>query len=130
MALDWAFVGFGALGEDIGQLVAMSLLLPGADAGRAAELGETVLDGYLVGLREAGWQGNPHVVRLGDALGAALRRGVLAPRLDLDLTGSPEGRLFDGDDVAADVERRTLVTYYLLDLADEARALIASLGMA
>jgi hypothetical protein len=57
VALDWAFVGTGAIGEEIGQLVAASLLHAGADVSRAAELGETVLDGYLEGLRDASWRG-------------------------------------------------------------------------
>jgi hypothetical protein len=53
--LDWAFLGDGALGEDVGNLVpeaAFDLWLPAA---LLPEIDRLVFDGYVAGLREAGW---------------------------------------------------------------------------
>lgn len=63
--LDWAFVGEGALGEDIGNLIPDSvfdLLLPHDLLG---ELDSRLTTAYLEGLREAGWNGDGRLVRLG-----------------------------------------------------------------
>lgn len=81
VALDWALIGIGAIGQEIGQLVAGSLLPPGTDVSHAVDLGETVLDGYLDGLRDAGWRGDARLVRLGYSASAALRWGLRAPGL-------------------------------------------------
>jgi hypothetical protein len=63
--LDWAFVGDGALGEDIGNLIPDSvfdLLLP---HDLLDELDARLTSAYLEGLREAGWSGDERLVRLG-----------------------------------------------------------------
>ena len=63
--LDWAFVGDGAVGEDIGNLVpdcTFDLLYPSAIL---TELEQRVFDAYVSGLRSAGWQGDRQLVRLG-----------------------------------------------------------------
>jgi thiamine kinase-like enzyme len=63
--LDWAFVGDGALGEDIGNLVLDSVydLLLHHDL--LDELDARLTSAYLQGLREPGWNGNARLVRLG-----------------------------------------------------------------
>jgi hypothetical protein len=63
--LDWGFVGDGAIGEDIGNLVpdsVMDLLLPYQ---LLDELDTRLTRAYLRGLRDAGWDGDQRVVRLG-----------------------------------------------------------------
>jgi hypothetical protein len=63
--LDWAFVGDGALGEDIGNLIpdaVFDVLLP---HDLLDELDERLTRAYLGGLREAGWTGDVRLVRLG-----------------------------------------------------------------
>jgi hypothetical protein len=63
--LDWAFVGDGALGEDVGNLVpdcVFDLLLP---HGLLDELDAKLTVAYLRGLRDAGWHGDDRLVRLG-----------------------------------------------------------------
>jgi len=63
--LDWAFVGDGAVGEDPSNLVidsVMDLLWP---IDRLDELDQAVTEAYLDGLRDAGWRGDPRLVRLG-----------------------------------------------------------------
>jgi hypothetical protein len=63
--LDWSFVGDGALGEDIGNLIPDSVfdvLLPHE---LLDELDERLTSAYLGGLRDAGWSGDERLVRLG-----------------------------------------------------------------
>jgi len=124
VALDWSFVGYGALGVEIGHLVSAGLVFGWADVYRAPEAGDAVVDEYLAGLHEVGWRGDPRLVRLGYTTGAALRWGQRAPKLDLDAESPFELHSLDASQVASEVERRAAVTYYLLNLADEARALL------
>jgi hypothetical protein len=65
VAIDWAFVGQGPVGADLNPLVWMSIALGGVGLDRAQELEEVAFEGYLEGLRETGWRGDPRQVRLG-----------------------------------------------------------------
>jgi hypothetical protein len=67
VVIDWAFVGRGAIGADLSTLVWMSAALGGVGLDRAQVLKEIVMDGYLEGLRQAGWRGDAQQVRLGYA---------------------------------------------------------------
>lgn len=77
VAVDWAFTGIAAVGEEIANLLGASLIWLECDAGEAKSLDEAVLSGYLDGLREAGWQGDPRVARLGYTASCALRWGIV-----------------------------------------------------
>lgn len=63
--LDWAFVGDGAVGEDPGNLVPDAVLDHFVSAEDLPEFEAAVLDGYLDGLRQAGWAGDARLVQLG-----------------------------------------------------------------
>jgi hypothetical protein len=63
--IDWAFVGRGPIGADLSPLVWMSIALGGVERDKLHELEKVVFEGYLEGLRGAGWQGDPQQVRLG-----------------------------------------------------------------
>ena len=65
VVVDWAFVGRGSIGVDLSPLVWMSIALGGVGWDKAQELEEIVFEGYLEGLRDVGWQGDPQQVRLG-----------------------------------------------------------------
>jgi hypothetical protein len=65
VVIDWAFVGRGPIGADLNPLVWMSIALAGIGPDKAQELEEIVFEGYLEGLREVGWRGDPQQVRLG-----------------------------------------------------------------
>ena len=65
VAIDWAFSGIGAVGEEIVPLIAASLLFFAVEIERARELDATVFDAYLQGLSEAGHRAHrPKLVRL------------------------------------------------------------------
>lgn len=81
VAVDWAFAGIAALGEELAPLVIMS-----ATPENSAQLYETCLEGYLAGLGESGWHGDPDLVRFSSqaalfyryVFGAILGEGWLA----------------------------------------------------
>ena len=59
-ALDWAYTGIAAVGEELAPLIVMSSLMLNTD-----QLLEPCFEGYLAGLKESGWCGNPAQVRFG-----------------------------------------------------------------
>jgi hypothetical protein len=61
---DWAFYGDGALGEDIGNYLPDAVLDLFWPVERLPELADTCITNYLDGLHEAGWRGDPDLVRL------------------------------------------------------------------
>jgi hypothetical protein len=65
VAIDWAFVGHGPVGAELSPLILMSIALGGVGLDKLQELEQIAFDGYLEGLRQAGWRGNPRQVRLG-----------------------------------------------------------------
>jgi len=66
--LDWAFVGEGAIGEDIANLVIDSVTDGLVDGRLLPAIADTAIEGYLSGLRSGGWRGSPDAVR--DAIAA------------------------------------------------------------
>lgn len=72
IAFDWQMMGTGAVGEEIARLVWGGLKCNNVDPGQAKALDGAVFEGYVVGLRQAGWQGDERIVRYGYAAAAAL----------------------------------------------------------
>jgi hypothetical protein len=73
VAVDWAFAGRSAIGEELVPLVLASLMFYEVGLDKAQALEEIVFEGYLDGLRDAGWRGDSRQVRLGYAAAASLR---------------------------------------------------------
>ena len=59
-ALDWAYTGIAAVGEELAPLIVMSSFM--LDTGK---LLEACFEGYLAGLKESGWDGDQVQVRFG-----------------------------------------------------------------
>lgn len=84
VAIDWGMVGIGAIGEEMAPLVCSTVLWSsGVQADQLAQLDEIVFDGYLQGLHDVGWRGDPMQVRLGYTATVALRFGPLIPMLEI-----------------------------------------------
>ena len=95
--LDWAFVGTGALGEELAPLVAASVMFdPGARVESLPKLDEIALRGYLDGLHDVRWHGDRDEVRFVYATAAALRYCVGATGFILCDTDD-RGRFVVGD---------------------------------
>jgi hypothetical protein len=127
--LDWSFIGDGALGEDPGNLVPDGVFdhfLPGE---RIGELDRAVTDSYLGGLAEAGWDGDPRLVRLA-ICASAVKYHWLAPRMVMG-AGGPQ-REYGGAPVEETDEgyrQRGFALAHLCGMLDEARALERELGL-
>ncbi len=76
VAIDWAFVGHGAIGEELEPLICRSLDFDDVETTQAQELDGVVFASYLDGLCDTGWQGDPRQVRLGYTVAVTLRSWV------------------------------------------------------
>lgn len=74
--IDWAFAGSAAAGEEIAPLVASSLNFLEFDSAQAKALDQVVFEGYLEGLRDTGWRGDPRAVRSTYAVASILRYSI------------------------------------------------------
>jgi len=126
LAVDWVFAGIGAIGEEIANLLAASLIWFEYDAAEAGLLDEAVFAGYLDGLREAGWQGDARLVRLGYTAACALRWGVVGLWWLMSLNDNVKQADLEkkwGHPVPQLVSQWAKTTSYVLGLAREANQL-------
>ena len=126
VAIDWAYIGFGRIGEEAGILMANGLELLDIAGSQAQVLDENVFAAYLDGLHDAGWRGDVRLARLGYAVPASLGI-VLASFYWLEAMQSAEGLAFldsfFGYPLEALIDQwRGHITLFL-DLGDEALAL-------
>jgi len=63
--IDWSYAGQGAIGAEVVPLVLGTVGFLEVDLSQARELERIVLDGYVQGLRDVGWQGAPWQVEMG-----------------------------------------------------------------
>jgi hypothetical protein len=132
VAIDWAYAGQGAVGEELGQLVVASLYFFETVGIAPRDLAAACFAGYVAGLREAGWAGDEHLVRLGFAVDAALRHTVGLLRVILPLVADTARRPVVEDRFGRPLEEvvetwAELWTFQLA-LAEEARALLPAVG--
>jgi hypothetical protein len=76
VVIDWAFVGFGRGGEEIGMTLGNNLIWMEVAPDQAKALDEAVFGGYVEGLRSAGWKGDARLARLGYTVNAVLVEGL------------------------------------------------------
>jgi hypothetical protein len=128
---DWSHAGIGAVGEEIAPLVIASGTLMEIEMAELPELDGIVFDGYLEGLRDAGWRGDPRAARFGYAAGAALRYGVAntGANVSMLMDGSQHARWEQvfGCPVEHVADLWMEAGRFMLSLADEARGLMGAL---
>ena len=129
VAFDWALAGTGAVGQEVCPLIFVSLSWLDVDIKQARELQAAAIAGYVDGLRDAGWQGDPRMAQLGCFATAALQLGI-------SWTGAGGLSWFEdrekdiafpkriGHPLDQVVMQQARLLPYLLDIADEARKLI------
>jgi hypothetical protein len=76
IAVDWSFAGLAAVGTEIAPMVPASVWFFDAEPKEMERLGEVLFDGYVNGLRAAGWRGDERLVRFGYTAASALRYGL------------------------------------------------------
>jgi Phosphotransferase enzyme family len=127
VALDWSYAGIAPVGAELAPMVAGSVSFFDAEPERMRSIDEVVFAGYLRGLRAAGWDADPRLVRLGYTAAASLRYGLFPLgvfMLDEDLRAHFE-RVF-AHPVIEILDRWAEVAGFLLDQADEARRALRS----
>ena len=132
IAIDWSFVGSGAIGEELAPLIVMFRVAQDLQAEKAPDISELVFQGYREGLGDAGWHGDPRLVQLGFVIAASLRYGLMWPNVALHWSQLDEQQraqaersfgvtLEGGADLIAATIPRTL------QLVERARSLIDAL---
>ncbi|MDQ3701278.1 MAG: aminoglycoside phosphotransferase family protein [Chloroflexota bacterium] len=128
VGIDWEFAGHYAAGEEVGQTLSVASAFYDVEPADLPALDEALFAGYLAGLRDAGWGGDPRQVRFALAAHAALRNafnavGASVPE-DARRAAAQQTYGRTWEELA---ERRAAVRPFLLERADEARHLMGTL---
>ena len=129
--LDWAFAGDGAIGEDIGNLIPDSVLDLLFSHDLLDELDARLTSAYLGGLREAGWNGDERLARLGICASAVKYDWLTA--FCLEHAGDTEHLDYGRDtrvDAGARYAGRAAALSLFVRWAHEAEELAGALGVA
>jgi hypothetical protein len=127
VAIDWAFVGTGPVGQELAALIVGSVLLYEAELDELTDLEETALAGYLQGLHDAGWRGEERLVWLGYTISAALRYstyGFMRMGILLDERQHAWAERALGHPITDFIDRMAAVRECALTRMDEAQKLI------
>ena len=118
--IDWSALGYGAVGAEIGITTGVNLLWLEVAGEQAHELDQAIFDGYLAGLRDMGWQGDPRLARFGYTATAALVSGVATAIIfstlvwsDQDQTRNYEAIVGHSQDEI--IDQQAMVEPFLLD---------------
>jgi hypothetical protein len=119
VAIDWGYMGTAPVGAELVALVAASLGFLEIPSDRVMELDRLCFEGYLQGLGDAGWKGDPKLVRTGYVVSLLLRypiAGQIGEMLPKFLDEEDRSRMeaaFDNKS-AAELEQSdpAIVAYY------------------
>jgi hypothetical protein len=131
VVIDWAFTGRSAIGAELAALVLASVAFNEVDLAQVQALEDIVFEGYLEGLCDAGWRGNPQRVRLGYAAASLrLRLGELdrVIKMLLDESQYPFTEQAFGRSMEEIEDHFAQVNCLVDSLTDEARGLMEILG--
>lgn len=127
VAVDWQILGTGAIGEEMVPLVGITLQFMNMAPAKLQALEETVLDGYVAGLRDAGWQGDERLARFGYAASAALFIGVATVGCWPSVARESRYKLAEkaiGHPIADIIANFGALQDHFLDLGDKALAMV------
>ncbi len=90
-AIDWSFAGSAAPGAELVALINMGMGAGPIPFSEREHLTALAMDGYMQGLEDAGWHGNPDLVRYAYCVGTAYRTPIatmIGGSLDMYLSGA------------------------------------------
>lgn len=128
--IDWSYTGKGAIGQELAPLVLAGVAFSEVDFSQAKALEDIVFDGYLEGLHQAGWRGEPRLVRLGyTAASLRFRFAELNHALDMifDESQHPFLERVFGCSIVEAQDHWAQVGNLVDNLTDEARDLMKDL---
>ncbi|MFZ0547385.1 MAG: phosphotransferase [Candidatus Promineifilaceae bacterium] len=132
IGIDWAFLGHGACGNDLGELVGTSLYLFDFDPYQAETLETAVFKGYLAGVSEHHLDIDERLIRLGYLISLSFWMGAAIPGW-VAILMSPNARA-DVQAMCGRPKEDVLAGWvhlneFCLDRADEARNLMRQLDL-
>lgn len=129
VVIDWAFVGDGALGEDVGNLIPDAVFDHFVPAADLQALESAVVEAYVSGVRAGGWRGDSRLVQMG-VYASAIKYDWLTPALLASATADHH-LAYGGTEVDADyrLHERGVALLHLTSWADRALVLAADLGL-
>ncbi|MBO9436863.1 phosphotransferase [Ruegeria sp. R13_0] len=127
IAIDWAFAGYGNVGEELAAAVGASLMFMDTESDDAGALTERMFSGYLDGLRAENWSGASGDVRLSFCATTAMMfaLGAIGPWLPLlsDPELEPVVRSITGAEPDQFIGNLSKIQEHFLNLGEEAVAL-------
>lgn len=119
VAIDWGYMGNAPVGAELVALIAASLGFWEISADQVLDLDRLCFEGYLQGLRDAGWNGDARLVRTGYAVTLMLRYpiggqvGEMVPAM-LDQAGRAHVESGFKDKTADELEKTdpAILAYY------------------
>jgi hypothetical protein len=130
VAVDWGSAAITTVGEELAVILTQPVYwFNGVRPEQLWELDGLAFDGYLQGLRDVGWRGDPAVARLGYTLAVILRAGFGIFIVEWAARDENTRRFIENAnghpiEETADVMRG--LRAFIIACADEARQLIAS----
>ena len=117
--LDWAFVGEGALGEDLSNLIVDCFTDGLMDMALLPEVAETAVEAYLAGLHDGGWAGSEAAARTAICASGAAKYSWFGPAVAARAARDDLGRSSYRQDTsaAAAIQRLTPLVTFLADWA-------------
>lgn len=124
VAFDWAFAGYGAFGEDLGNYVPDCVMDHFVAAEDLPDLEEVTWRGYLRGLEDCGWTGDEQVLRLG-VYASAVKYSWIIPTMLAQLERGESKRYGGGpsDDLVLQFTERGKAIVHLAGWVEKAREL-------
>jgi hypothetical protein len=131
IALDWAFTGPGALGNDLGELLGNSLYFFDYDPQEVETLEAALLDGYLTGIADNRARIDPRLVRLGYLISLSFWMATLPGWTPFRLPSESASNVqaMNGHSEEEVLAGWVHLNAFCLDRADEARRLIQQLSL-
>lgn len=132
VALDWAFVGAGAIGNDLGELVGNSLYFLDHISNEFETFSEAILENYLAGVSDNGVDIDPRIVRLGYLISLTFFMGVQLPGWAAMMITPESGvnvQAMYGHSPEEVLNCWLRLDDFILNQADVARDLIRELGL-
>jgi hypothetical protein len=132
VALDWEYLGWGAVGEEVAGMIG-SLFFYEFTWARHMEFTEAVYNAYIEGLKQAGWNGDPRLVRLGFTAAFAMRYSF-PYGLSQQFTEEGQAKMDDMLNQGPEAEKASAkveadINHFIHRHAEEARSLIDELAL-